>query len=328
MRNQKDMIELMKNIGKLMNMKKSVAIAAIVFSPFAAASAQDAASSSAALTFLDRTHGAVRSATAGVGSVSDDAYAHWGNVSAAAFSEKTFKAGAGYGLWQPSANKGNVADFGAFWRIGDKWTVTAGVSFGAYAIEHRMDEYGVALSDFRPSDMVAGAGVACRIIDCLSVGAAFNWAGSRGIDSSLNAFAADVNLTFRKYGVNVTAFAKNLGTKIKAADGVSYSLPMSAGLEAGYGLDFGKSSIYAALQGQCWFGGPFGISPSVAAEYSWNNLLFCRAGLHYGSKKNGLPSYGSIGLGFCLHGFSLDLSWNAALGVMKNSFACGVGYSF
>lgn len=327
MRKLKDMTELM-NIGKLMNMKKLAVITAVVLVPFAALSAQDAASSSTAMSFLDRAHGAVRQATAGVGTLSDDAYAHWGNVSAAAFSENTFKVGAGYGLWQPSVNKSHVTDLGAFWRIDEKWTVTAGVSVAAYAKEHRMDEYGTVLSDFRPADMMAGAGVAYRIIDCLSVGAAFNWAGSRGIESSLNAFAADVNLTFRKYGVNVTAFAKNLGTKIKAADGVSYSLPMSAGLEAGYGLDFGKSSIYAALQGQCWFGGPFGISPSAAAEYSWNNLLFCRAGLHYGSKKNGLPSYGSLGLGFCLHGFSLDLSWNAALGVMKNSFACGVGYSF
>lgn len=327
MRNLKDMTELM-NMRKLMNMRRLMVMLAVALVPVAALSAQDAASSSAAMSLLDRPHGAVRSAMAGVGTVSDDAYAHWGNVSSAAFSERTFQAGLGYGLWQPSANKANITDFGAFWRIGKKWTVTAGFSFAAYPKEHRMDEYGTALSDFRPADMMAGAGVAYRIIDCLSVGAAFNWAGSRGIESSLNAFAADVNLTFRKYGVNVTAFAKNLGTKIKAADGVSYSLPMSAGLEAGYGLDFGKSSIYAALQGQCWFGGPFGISPSAAAEYSWNNLLFCRAGLHYGSKKNGLPSYGSLGLGFCLHGFSLDLSWNAALGVMKNSFACGVGYSF
>ena len=327
MRNLKDMTELM-NMRKLMIMKRLMVMLAVALVPGAALSAQDAASSSAAMTFLDRTHGAVRSAMAGVGTVSDDAYAHWGNVSSAAFSESTLKVGAGYGLWQPSADKANMTDLGAFWRIGGKWTVTAGVSFAAYAKEHRMDEYGTALSDFRPTDMTAGAGVAYRLIDCLSVGAAFNWAMSRGVEQTLNAFAADVSLTFRKYGVNVTAFAKNLGTEVKAYDGISYCLPMSAGLEAGYGWTFGKSSIYAAIKGQCWFGGPFGIAPSAAAEYSWNGTVFCRAGLHYGSKKNGLPSYGSLGLGFCLHGFSLDLSWNAALGVMKNSLACGVGYSF
>lgn len=314
------------NMGKFFNIRKLIA-ATLLFAP-ALASAQESAVSTSALPFLDRTHGAVRSSMSGLGTVSDDAYLHWGNVSAAAFSSKTFHAGVGYSLWQPSVTKASVTDFGALWHISERWAVTAGVSVAAYPIEHRMDEYGVALSDFRPMDAVAGAGVAFRIIDCLSVGAAFNWAGSRGIDSCLDAFAADVNLTFRKYGVNVTAFAKNLGTAVKSSDRQNFALPMSAGLEAGYGLNFGKSSLYGAVQGQCWFGGPFGISPSAAAEYSWNNMIFCRAGLHYGAKKNGLPSYGSLGLCIHLYGFSLDLSWNAALGAMKNTFACGVGYSF
>lgn len=291
--------------------------------------AQETASTSAALPFLDRTHGAVRSSMAGLGSgLSSDAFAHWGDISGTVFSEDTFQAGASYSLFQPSAVKSNVADVGAFWHISDRWAVTAGVSFSAEQKEHRFDEYGTALSDFSPMSLVAGAGVAYKIIDCLSLGATFNYAMSSTLDGTLGAFAADVKLTFRKYGMNVSAFANNLGTGVKSSDGASFSIPMSAGIEAGYGHSFGKSSLYGALQGQCWFCGPVGFSPSAALEYSFDDLFFARAGLHYGSKKNGLPSYGALGVGVKFCGVHIDLSWNAALGVMKNTFACGMGYSF
>lgn len=294
----------------------------------AAMSAQESASTSAAMPFLDRTHGAVRSSLAGLGSgLSSDAFAHWGDVSGTVFSEGTFNAGVAYGLFQPTATKANIVDAGAVWNFRNRLAFTAGVSFAADRLEHRYDEYGVALSDFRPTSLTAGIGVAYRITDCLSAGAAFNYASASGLDKNLQAFAADIKLTFRKDGMNISAFANNLGTSVKAEGGERFSIPTSAGVEAGYGLDLGKSSLYGAVQGQCWFGGPSAFSPSAAVEYSYDKFLFCRAGYHYGSKKNGLPSYAALGLGVRLGGVSVDLSWNAASGVMRNTFVCGLGFN-
>lgn len=294
----------------------------------AAMSAQESASTSAAMPFLDRTHGAVRSSLAGLSSgLSSDAFAHWGDVSGAVFSKDTFNVGVAYSLFQPTATKANIADVGAVWNVRNRWAFTAGASFSADQKEHRYDEYGTALSDFRPTSLTVGIGAAYRITDCLSAGATFNYASSSGLDNDLQAFAADIKLTFRKYGMNISAFADNLGTSVKVEGGERFSIPMSVGVEAGYGRDFGKSSLYGAVRGQCWFGGPTAFSPSAAVEYSYNNLLFCRAGYHYGSKKNGLPSYGGLGLGLRLGGVSVDLSWNAASGVMKNTFVCGLGFN-
>lgn len=287
--------------------------------------AQDAASSSAAFPFTDYVKSARTAGMAGLNSsLKTDAGAHFGDIAYASFSEKTASVSVGYGLWQPSVTRANIVSAAGLWNVSGKFAVTAAVSSAVYGTENVYDEYGVLTGRKTPADLIAGAGVSYHIIDCLSVGAAFNWLMSKNPAETMNGFSSDVQLLFRKYGVNLSLAACNLGPKLKSG----WALPMNAKLEAGYGLDFGKSHLYGALQGRYYFGGPSAFAAGAAVEYVWNDLIAARGGFHYGSKKNGVPTYGSLGLGAIFCGFGVDVAYNIATGPMKNSFICGVSYSF
>lgn len=283
------------------------------------------ASSSAALPFVDYMRSARNASMAGLNSsLPTDADAHWGNVAYASFAQKTVNLSAGYSLWQPSVTKGHNASVAAIYSVTPKLAVTAAVSSSFYSKENVFDDYGVLTARSTPIDLSAGVGVSYRFIDCLSAGFALNYLMSKSYSETLNGFSADVQLLFRKYGVNLSLAACNLGPNVKS----DWHLPMNAALEAGYGYDFGKSHIYGALQGKYYFVAPSAFSAGVAVEYVWNGMLSARGGYHYGSGKNGLPSYGSVGLGGCFEGFNIDIAYIIASGPMKNSLLVGFGYSF
>ena len=282
-------------------------------------------SSSAALPFVDYIKSARTASMAGLNSsLPTDANAHWGNIAYASFAEKTANVSAGYGLWQPSVTKGHNASVAGIYAVTPKIAVTAAVASSFYAKEKVFDEEGVLTGRTMPVDLSAGVGVSYRFIDCLSAGVSLNYLMSRTSAETLNGFSADVQLLFRKYGVNVSLAACTLGPNVKSG----WHLPMNAALEAGYGYDFGKSHIYGALQGKYYFAGPSAYSAGVAVEYVWNGMLSARGGYHYGSGKNGLPSFGSVGLGCCFAGVNIDLAYIIASGPMKNSLLVGLGYSF
>ena len=136
-------------------------------------------------------------------------------------------------------------------------------------------------------------------------------------------------MAFRRNGLDLSVAACNLGMQVKDEGGAGYQLPMNARLNAGYGFGFGKSRLYGALQGRYYFGGPSAMAGGVALEYEWNGMLAVRAGLSEGQKKNGIPSYAAAGMSLKLGGICIDLAYSAmASGPMKNTLACGIGYSF
>lgn len=285
---------------------------------------------SAALSFLNQIRDARTAGTAGiVSSAKAGGNAHFGNVADAGFYDGTFTGGVSYILWQPSVTESNIVSANGVYSINEKWAVTAGVSSSVYKSDKGFDEYGVAVSSVRPADLVAGAGVAYKFTDFLSAGVALNYVMSKTVAGTTNAFAGDVQLAFRKDGWNASLAVCNLGPKVKSDSGEKWNLPMNARLNAGYSYSFGKSLIYGALQGRYFFCEPTAFSGGVMAEYIWNDLIACRAGFNAGSKKNGLPTYGSLGASLTLKGFSIDISYSVAPSTaMKNTFACGVGYSF
>lgn len=291
-------------------------------------SAQESAGESAALPFLNQIRSAVSAGSAGV-MMRPDAYAHFGNVADAVFGEKRMAAGVSYSLWQPDVTHADIFSASTSYKLNDKMAVTAGASASLYKKDGKYDELGIKTAEMYPVDVLAGAGFAYKIMDGFSAGAALNYAMSKNISGTANAFAADVQLAFHKYGLDVSVAACNLGMQMKDDVGSRYQLPMNARLNAGYGFGFGKSRLYGALQGRYYFGGPSAMSGGVALEYEWNNILAVRAGLCEGQKKNGIPSYAAAGVSIKLSGISIDLAYSAmASGPMKNTLACGVGYSF
>ena len=238
-------------------------------------------------------------------------------------------AGVSYGLWQPDVTHANMFSVSASYKLNDRMAVTAGASTSLYRKDGKYDELGIKTAEMHPVDVLAGAGFAYKIIDGLSAGAALNYVMSKNIAGTANAFAADVQVAFRRNGLDLSVAACNLGMQVKDEGGAGYRLPMNARLNAGYGFGFGKSRLYGALQGRYYFGGPSAVAGGVALEYEWNGMLAVRAGLCEGQKKNGIPSYAAAGMSLKLGGICIDLAYSAmASGPMKNTLACGIGYSF
>lgn len=229
-------------------------------------SAQESAGESAALPFLNQIRSVVSAGSAGV-IMKPDAYAHFGNVADAVSGEKKMSAGVSYGLWQPDVTHANIFSVSASYKLNDRMAVTAGASTSLYKKDGKYDELGIKTAEMHPVDVLAGAGFAYKIIDGLSAGAALNYVMSKNIAGTANAFAADVQVAFRRNGLDLSVAACNLGMQVKDEGGAGYQLPMNARLNAGYGFGFGKSRLYGALQGRYYFGGPSAMAGGVALEY-------------------------------------------------------------
>ena len=137
------------------------------------------------------------------------------------------------------------------------------------------------------------------------------------------AFAADAFLLFSMAGFKATAGVASVGTPVKAAGGGSYALPASAVVGLGYGFAFGLSLV---ADTDIYFAGGFAFAGGV--QYAWKDMLFARAGYHYGSATAPVPSYLALGLGVKFIGIHLDVSYLTASKALGNSFTIGLGYAF
>ena len=268
-----------------------------------------AAQESAAMSFIDNSLTPRMAAMGGIAAgLRSDAYAQFGNIAAVPFSEKTLAAGVTYDGLQPSAAGINTGVLGATYRIG-RFGVTLGASMAFNQPYEGVDENGNALGKFTPVDWNLGAGVSYLITDAFSAGVGLNYATS--ITSpyyrNLNTFYASVQLMYR-----LKEFSFSL------SGNVSYSNV------------WGKHGLEAAVDGKAYFGGPSALGCAVGAEYEYDSLLAVRAGYHYGSTRNGLPSFASVGLGAHFFGVNVDVAYLIACGnsPLRNTFSVGVGYSF
>ena len=310
----------------------AIAVAATALLP-----AEVFAQESAALPFMNIMAGPRTAAMGGISAgLAPGAYAHFDNVAAVPFNEETFAAGVSYGMWQPDAAKSHLVTVGGIYRINDRLGVTFGTLVGVNSSYELMDDNGSITGSFTPKDFRIGAGVSYRVIDDLSVGVALNYAQSTLAPKSdlysttMKTFAADIQVMYRISDFDISLSANNLGTPVKSASGESFSIPMNAKLAAGYENDFDVHHLSAGIEGGLYFGGPSAMGCTVGAEYEYDSLIAVRAGYHYGSEKNGLPSFASVGLGAHVFGVNLDVAYLIAAGnsPLRNTFSVGVGYSF
>lgn len=308
--------------------KNILLLLALLTAPMVAAEAQE----SVAMPFVDNALNPRSAAMGGISAgLSADAYAQFGNIAAIPFSSDNLAAGVTYNSWQPTAAGINAGVAGAAYRLG-----RFGISFGASAAINQsyegVSETGVSLGKFTPIDWQVGAGVSYLITDSFSAGIGLNYASSvtSAYYKDLNTFYADIQLMYVIRQFRISLSGNNLGLPVSSASGTKFNLPMNAALAVSYGNVWGRHGLEAGVEGKAYFGGPSAMGCTVGAEYEYDSLIAVRAGYHYGSEKNGLPSFASVGLGAHVFGVNLDVAYLIAAGnsPLRNTFSVGVGYSF
>lgn len=255
------------------------------------------------------------------------AYALQNNVAAISFSDNTFEAQVGAGMWQPNYADSKIIGGGATYRLGK-------LGFGLDFRTLRMPEYSgvsdsgsdIRDSEFAPSETNFSVGASYAFLDCISAGVTLRYAGSNlALDASAKVFSADMAVYFKKNGVSAGLSLNNIGTKVKYSE-ESYPQPMTAKVGAGYNLESGNSNIVFAAEADIIFSG--GIMAGAGCEYSFKDMVFARAGYHYGNSVNAVPSYASAGLGVKFFGAQLNFAYLFGSEILANSMIISIGYSF
>jgi long-subunit fatty acid transport protein len=181
-------------------------------------------------------------------------------------------------------------------------------------------------TEFSPSELSVSAGASYSVLDFLSVGLALRYADSKlAEDASSAVFGADVALYFKKNGIKAGLSVNNLCTKVKFLDR-AYSQPMMAKLGAGYDLTLGNSALDFMAEVDVLFSGS--LMAGAGCEYSFNEMVYVRAGYHYGSSVDVVPSYASAGLGISIFGAKLNVAYLFGSRILANSMCFSLGYSF
>ncbi len=265
---------------------------------------------------------------AGVASASGTAYSAFRNSSLIPLSEKKADIGAGYQIWAPDGAKSDNISFGAAFRLGGRFGLSIGgvrQSGEAYSLT---SDNGHASGTFSPEAMVLNGGVGVRLLEGLSLGVNFRYASQTlAEDVSYSAYAGDVFASCRLGQINLSAGVSSLGTSVKGADGTEYSLPTSATLGFDWSGTFsGRHGLKFDADADYFFSG--GFSAAAGAQYSFGNMLFVRAGYHFGGDKSPLPSFASAGLGVKLAGLELNAAYLLASDILGGTLTAGIGYSF
>ena len=263
-----------------------------------------------------------------VASVSGTAYSSFRNSAAIPFSAERMSAGVSGQIWAPDGAKSTNLGFGAAFKAGKRFGFSVG---GAYQMGEKYsltDETGNNAGTFRPNDMIINGGVGVRIIDNLAAGVNVRYASQKLSEgNSYSAVAADIFLTYRLLDLNVTAGVSSLGSSVKSESGDSFSIPTSATIGADWSKAISRChGVRLAADVDYFFSG--NVTAAAGAEYSFRNMLFARAGYHFGTNDTVLPSFATFGLGVRLFGVSLDVAYLTANDVIGNTLTLGLGYRF
>ena len=266
----------------------------------------------------------------GSAGVSSDAgaYALENNVAAISLAEQKMAVQAGFGMWQPSYSDLKTIGLAGMYRVSDKIGVALDFKYLMMPSYSEVTGNGSDIrdSEFSPSEMGLSAGFSYAILDYLSAGITLRYAGSTlGPEANADVFGTDIGVFFKKNAVSAGLSLNNLGSEVKYSE-VGYAQPMLLKVGAGYDLKLGNSALLFSAQADVLFAG--GIMAGAGCEYAFKDMLFARAGYHYGDAVNAVPSYGSAGLGVKIAGVCLDVAYLYGSKVLSNSMCISLGYSF
>lgn len=204
-------------------------------------------------------------------------------------------------------------------------------SFGLYAIGTYQagraytvyTDAGKEKGTFTPSDILAGLGMGIAFSEHISMGV-------KGVfvmqtladDAKYNAFYADAFFLYHSAKVNASAGISAIGSKVKSGD-AAYSLPAVVKAGADYSPIEG---LKLALDADYYLS--LGFAASFGVQYAYKDMIFARAGYHFGTEKTPIPSHLGLGAGFKWKGIHLDVSFLTASQTLGNTLNIGLGYSF
>ena len=238
-------------------------------------------------------------------------------------SAKTFDSNVSYGIWAPGTAANTVIAADAFLRIGDKLAFTLeGKDFvdKPYVIS---GEQGSSQGTFTPNDLILSLGAYYNIINGLSAGLKFKYLNSSiAADAKGNVFCGDVEVSYGGESWSATLAGRNIGTNINYS-GTAYAIPTYVAVGGQWAPITG---LTVAAEADYLFSGAF--MAGLGAEYAFRDMIFARAGYHYGDAAKALPGFASLGLGAKIAGVKLDASWLFASKTIGNSFLISLGYAF
>ncbi|MBR1570141.1 MAG: PorV/PorQ family protein [Bacteroidales bacterium] len=245
------------------------------------------------------------------------------NLADAALGDEKLSVAAGYSRWMPKMSGFHLLNFSASYRVIPKLTVAVSVKdLMAPAYETALAN-GQAGGTFRPMDLGISAGAAYQLTPNLSAGVAAKFlSSSLGEDVKASSVAFNLSAKYAKDNLQAGLAVNNIGPGIKFGTDSSYPLPTLVKAGAAYTI----AGFTAALEADYVF--MSGFMAALGAQYAILDMVFVRAGYHLGTGKLALPSYASLGLGFQLAGFHLDVNYLLASATLGGTLGVGLGYSF
>lgn len=270
-------------------------------------------------------------AMAGAGSASTftTSYSAFRNSAVIPFSDKTVDVGVSYQMWAPDGVKSNDVAAGVAYKVSDKFGFSVGFAYDMGAEMQTFDASGKSSGKFSPSDMMINAGLGFAFTEKIGAGVNVRYSSDKIADGvTSNGFGADVFVLYKALPeLNLTAGVSSFGSSVKDASGQTFSLPMSATIAGAYTAAIDEQNrVDVALDADYFFTG--GLGAALGLQYSYDDLIFVRAGYHLGTDKAPLPSFATIGAGVKYSGFKLDVSFLTANPVIGNTLTIGVGVAF
>jgi hypothetical protein len=259
-----------------------------------------------------------------------NAYASFNNTASVALSENKFGISAGYMMWQPTTMKNNLLSIAGYGKIGNRFGISAQGRYFSYPSQLYYDENGNEIGNYAPKDISIDLGFSFKIVSNLSMGINARFINSAiGSSASGNAFSADIFLMYKIKKLNIALAATNIGTKISYLENSSYNIPAMGRLGLSYDFSLSeKHSLLLSAEGD-YLLYQKAFEAGAGLEYSFNNLLFVRAGYHYGDKTKSIPSYTSLGIGVKVVGITINATYLLSKkSNLKNTMSFSLGYEF
>ena len=242
---------------------------------------------------------------------------------------KSIEAAFSWTGWMPSAEDGVSNHFGgaASFHFG-KFAFGAGMRYLPGKEYEMMNDIGIRVGFFTPSDLEADFGVGYAVTEALSVGANFRYLDSSVSDNeSYHSFAGDLSVRYSFGALAVAAGLSNLGTPVKDQAGVSFDIPTSLSLGlVGQKVFNEVHSVTGLVDADYYFSGAF--TAAVGARYSFAQIVSLRAGYHFGTSDAVVPSFLSFGAGVSYKGIGLDLAYLTDNEDLAGSLVVGLSYRF
>lgn len=272
------------------------------------------------LSFLQFPYNPRTAAMGGAGAaLSADAFSSMSNPAAAALSDKSMAVSASYGQWK--ASESNLIGFGGFYHFG-KMAIGLEARYNGLPAYETFSTVGKDLGQYSPKELAAGANFSYEVIDGLSIGATARFLQSDLYESAKGTgFGIDLGAQYAAGGLRAGAAVCNLGTEVDYGTS-KVSMPALAKAGVSYSI-YGVTGVFEA---DYVFSGS--LMAAIGAEYSLKDILFVRAGYHYGSGDDAIPSHVSLGLGVRYAGVSLDAAYLTASEQIGGALSIGIGYTF